>query len=141
MLHILHLEDSKMDAVLIARALAARGIKASISVATSSEEFVTALDQNDFDLILADNAVPGLHGAEALKLVEQKSPGTPVICVSGAATEEMAFATLQAGATNYVLKDQLWQLVAAIRSEQERLTLAKRNRAMARLVSAIQELS
>jgi signal transduction histidine kinase/DNA-binding response OmpR family regulator len=141
MLHILHLEDSKMDAVLIARALAARGIKASISVATSSEEFVTALDQNDFDLILADNAVPGLHGAEALKLVEQKSPGTPVICVSGAATEEMAFATLQAGATNYVLKDQLWQLVAAIRSEQERLTLAKRNRAMARLVSAIEELS
>jgi hypothetical protein len=141
MLQILHLEDGQLDAFLINRALADDGIEAKIVVAKSGPEFVSALKERQFDLILADSGMPGFSGLEALKLVRQKSPETAVICVSGAVTEELASACLDAGATDYVLKDHLWQLVAAVRCEQERLRLLRRNRGMARLVTAGQELS
>ena len=98
MLRILHLEDRQDDAFLIKQILGENGIEADINLATNRSEFVSALERDDFDLILADNALPGFSGLDALKLARQKCPQAAVICVSGNLSETQATACMQAGA-------------------------------------------
>ncbi len=141
MLKILHLEDRRDDAFLIEQSLAEGGVEARFTVAKGRLEFIHALDKHSFDLILADNGLPGFSGLEALQMVRLRWPDMGFICVSGAASDEHVLKCLNAGANGYVLKDQPWQLVAAVKAETERLRLARMNAGMARLVLAVQELS
>jgi signal transduction histidine kinase len=111
---ILHLEDSDADASLVQRTLRASGIDAEIVLAKKASEFLGAIGRGGFDVILADNGVPGLTGLTALKKAREKCPSTPFICVSGHENEAQALASRQAGAWGFVAKDHLWQLAFAI---------------------------
>ncbi len=64
-----------------------------------------------------------------------------MITVSGSIGAEHAQAALDVGATNCVMKDDVWQLVALVRGEEEKLRLKRLNQGMSRLVLAVQELS
>ncbi len=64
-----------------------------------------------------------------------------MIAVSGAVSGERAEAALAVGASNCVMKDDVWQLAAMVRNEEEKLRLQRKNRGMARLVQAVQDLS
>jgi len=141
MLHILHLEDSSEDAVLIEQAILNDGIEAQLTLAQNRAEFMAALERGGFNLVLTDSTMPGFSGLEALKLVRQKHPAVPVICVSGIVTPKQATEALQEGAHALVLKDHSWQLVAAIRVEQENQRLTRINQGRARLIAAVEELS
>jgi signal transduction histidine kinase/DNA-binding response OmpR family regulator len=141
MLRILHLEDQEDDARLIERALSDNGIDASFTLTRDGSEFLRELERGGFDLILTDNGLPGFGVSAVLTAARTKAPGIPVVAVSGAAVKEKALAALQEGATNYVLKDQTWQLIATVQWEQERRRLSQMNQGMARLVAAVQELS
>src|SRR5690348_2852488 len=114
MLNILHLEDREEDAYLIEQSLKHHHVEAEFTRAGNRAEFSSALEKGGFDLMLADNALPGLDGAEAMKLARQKYPDLPMIAVSGAVTKDRAQAVLDAGASNYILKDNLWQLIAVV---------------------------
>ena len=53
---------------------------------TSAEDALKQLDAaapRDLRCILLDLSMPGLSGARALPLLQQRSPGTPIIVVSG----------------------------------------------------------
>jgi signal transduction histidine kinase/FixJ family two-component response regulator len=141
MLHILHLEDSPDDAFLIKQALVDHQLDVEVAQVTSRADFLAALERDGFDLILADSSLPGLDGTAALKLARERYPDVPMIAVSGAVDEKRAEAVLSVGASNCVLKDDLWQLVALVRSEEEKLRLLRKTRGMERLVQAVQELS
>jgi len=141
MLHILHLEDNADDAFLIQQALADNQLDIEIEQVPTRAAFLDALERGGFDLILADSSLPGLDGPEAMKMARAKYPDVPMIAVSGAVNGERAHAVMEAGAANCVLKDEPWQLVAAVRAEDEKLRLQRRNRGMERLVKAVQELS
>jgi signal transduction histidine kinase/DNA-binding NarL/FixJ family response regulator len=148
-LRILHLEDSPADAMFVERTLKRNGFDAEISVARSAQDFLTAIDELRPDLILLDNGVPGFNGAAALDAARKRIPEVPSIIVSGSADERQIQDRLQAGAADYVLKDHLWQLPAAVKRAvpgsvvekgvNERLE--RHNRGMMRLVTAVQELS
>src|SRR5262245_59437099 len=148
MLRILHLEDCQADAFLTQRALADGPIAAEVTHVKNHAEFCDALEKRDMDLILADGGVPGFGGQQALELAREKCPGVPFICLSGSVDEKQIAASLNAGAAEYVLKDQPWQFIAAIRRvletvhrEEEKTRLLRLNKGMARLVAAVQELS
>lgn len=141
MLRILHLEDCPDDAFFVEQALKEGGINASFKVVKDRPNFVQALYDDRFDLILSDNGLPGFSSVEALKLAREKRADVGFICISGSDRDEHALDCLNAGATNYVQKDRLWELIAAVRAEQERIQLKRMNSGMARLVAAVQELS
>jgi len=82
-----------------------------------------------------------LDGGQALDITRRKLPDVPFITVSGAVTDEQASGLLKAGAANCALKDQIWQLLAAVGSEAEKVRLRRSCRGMSRLVKAVQELS
>jgi signal transduction histidine kinase/FixJ family two-component response regulator len=141
MLRILHLEDRSEDAVLIEQALRHQDIAAQFTVVRDTTELVAALERQAFDLVLTDSGLPGPDALPALKLVRQRFPALPVICVSGSANQREIDANLRLGATDCVSKDDLGRFVATVRREEEKVNLTRANQGMARLVTAVQELS
>lgn len=113
-IRILHLEDSPIDATLIQRKLQSNGVKCDITHVNSRESFETALNREEFQVVLCDYNIPDYDGISALKLVRQKHPVIPVLLISGSIGEEDAVKCLQHGATDYLLKQSLDRLPAAV---------------------------
>jgi PAS domain S-box-containing protein len=114
LLHILHLEDSPVDAELVTACLAEAGIDTEVVRVETRAAFVAALERERFDLLFADYALPSFDGIAALQLARETCPEVPFIFISGALGEELAIETLKGGATDYVLKQRLERLVPAV---------------------------
>ena len=67
-MRILTLEDSANDAELNKATINARWPECEVVRAVNREEFVAALDQGGFDIILSDFTLPGFNGQKALEL-------------------------------------------------------------------------
>lgn len=113
-LSILHLEDDPLDAELVKATLLSEGFKCEISRAATRDEFSSALDRSNLDVILADFTLPGFDGLSALSIARQKRPELPFIFVSGSLGEEVAIESLRSGATDYVLKHRMSRLTPAL---------------------------
>jgi PAS domain S-box-containing protein len=114
-LRILHLEDSSVDAEIVRRQLTRANLHAEILRVEERADFLEVLQQQRIDLILADRRLATFDGFEALELAVKLAPDIPFIFVSGELGEELAVSSLQQGATDYVLKDRLSRLGAAVR--------------------------
>ena len=112
-IRILHLEDDPRDAMLIRDLLDEAGVECDIVLVDSQCGFTAALHEHAFDVIICDYCLPGFDGLSALKLATA-SVYTPVVVVSGQISPTEAVACLHAGATDYVLKQQLERLPSAV---------------------------
>lgn len=119
LLKILHLEDNPLDAELVEATLLREGISCTIRVVATRGDFVAALEQGTFDLILADFSLPDFDGMRGLALVRERYPDLPFIFVSGRLGEEAAIESLRSGATDYVLKNRLSRLAPAVLRSME----------------------
>ncbi|MEJ2659808.1 MAG: ATP-binding protein [Desulfobacteraceae bacterium] len=115
LIHVLHLEDSLMDAELVQAKLEENDLACRMTRVETREAFEDILRQKAADLILADYRLPGYDGMSALRLAQEVCPETPFIFVSGALGEEAAIDALTQGATDYVLKQNLSRLVPSVR--------------------------
>ncbi|MGE6763821.1 ATP-binding protein [Corallococcus interemptor] len=128
-LSILLLEDSPLDAQLVAAQLEEGGLPSTLECVQGRAAFVAALEKGKFDLILSDYNVPGFDGMSALEVAKAVYPDTPFLFVSGALGEDRAIELLKRGATDYVLKDRLERLGPSVRRalrEAEGVRLRKR---------------
>ena len=114
-LRILHLEDDPNDASLVKSALEAGGIPCETICVQERDDFVSALEAGGIDLILSDFSLPVFDGFSAIATVRAGWPDLPVILVSGSLGEQRAIDSLKSGATDYVLKKQLFRLAPAVR--------------------------
>lgn len=114
-LRILLLEDDPSDAELVQATLEADQLVCDVNVVKTRAEFLTGLESQQIDLVLADYKLPSFDGLSALKLLLSIRPDLPFIFVSGAFGEESAIEALKIGATDYVLKTRLSKLVPAVR--------------------------
>jgi len=136
-LRILILEDSPLDAELTLAALADGGIAFTATRVETRDDFLTALEQGETDLILADYALPSFDGIAALAIARVVAPAIPFIFVSGTLGEELAIETLKSGATDYVLKQRLARLVPSVqRALREAAERDQRQRAQEELQKA-----
>lgn len=123
---ILHLEDIASDAELIEIELQDQLGNVDLKWVDSKRGLIAELKSGiPYDLVLSDYSVPDVSDLEALKIVKEASELTPFIYVTGALGEELAVEVLKSGATDYVLKDQLYKLPLAI---QRALEEAKQKR-------------
>lgn len=113
-LDILLLEDVASDAELLKFELRKAGIDFTIRLVDTREDFLQELTTRAPDVILADYSLPSFDGLTALALAQEREPETPFIFVSGAMGEEVAVDSLKKGATDYVLKQRLARLGAAV---------------------------
>ncbi len=98
-MRILHLDDNRMDVELQDEFLKADGFIVESLRVNTGKDFTAALEQHDFDSVLADNAMPGFDGLSALKIAKEKAPHIPFIFVSGTLGEEVAIESLKHGPT------------------------------------------
>jgi signal transduction histidine kinase len=126
-LKILLLEDNPDDADLIQTLLRRSGMKFQSVTASDEEEFLSAVKDDGYDVVLADNALPQYSSIEALKLIRRTNPGVAFILVTGTVSEEFAVSIIQQGADDYILKTNLTRLPAAIRNaiEKKRIQIEK----------------
>jgi signal transduction histidine kinase len=112
---ILHLEDDREDAALVASMLRSGDIDATIDVVDTRSGFGEKIARGGFDLILADYQLPQFDGLQALAMARRICPAIPLIIVSGVIGEDAAIDSMRSGATDYVLKTRLSRLVPAVR--------------------------
>ncbi len=113
-LKLLLLEDDPADAALIKIILERSGLEFDSLLASDEKEFLDALNENNFDAVLADNALPQYSSMEALAFIKKKNPYTAFILVTGTVSEEFAVNIIQQGADDYILKTNLTRLPSAI---------------------------
>ncbi len=75
-----------------------------VSVASSGEEAISQLQDNQYDLVVTDLSMPGLGGNHVLEEAKKIDPMTGVIILTGYGDMASAIDALRLGADDFMLK-------------------------------------
>ncbi len=131
-MRILIVEDEERIANFLERGLRAEGHFCVI--AKDGESGLTLALEGDFDLLLLDLMLPGIHGHEVCQQLRMNKINTPLIILSALDSLEDIIAGLRMGADDYVTKpfsfeellariETIIRRSAAIEGEQQVLTV------------------
>jgi PAS domain S-box-containing protein len=135
-LRVLIVEDQEDDAFLLLRVLRRAGYDLTFERIDTAGAMEVALDQQTWDIIIADYTLPEFDGLAALALVKERGLDLPFIIVSGSIGEDIAVAAMKAGAHDYIMKNNLTRLIPAVERE---LREAEVRRARTRAEETLQE--
>ena len=127
-LHVLIIEDSEIDALLLVLELKQGGFEPLHERVETAEAVRAALRNNSWDIILCDYTLPDFNGLEALAIVKETESDIPFIIISGAIGEEVAVAAMKAGAHDYIMKDKRQRLLPAVERELREAAMRREHR-------------
>jgi two-component system, NarL family, response regulator DegU len=117
-LRVLFAEDSPVVQQSV-RDLLMSAADVSVVTADNGLEAVRLARQTVPDVVILDDAMPGMNGIDAARLIRQEWPDMPVILLTASAAEYLIAAALNAGIRGYVLKgdagDDLVRAIYAVR--------------------------
>jgi PAS domain S-box-containing protein len=116
-LHVLIIEDSEDDALLLVRALRRGGYDLTSERVDTASAMNAALDRQTWDIVIADYTMPEFNGLAAQALVRERGLDLPFIIVSGSIGEDIAVSAMKAGAHDYIMKGNITRLVPAVERE------------------------
>jgi PAS domain S-box-containing protein len=117
-LKVLLVEDSEDDALLLVRELRRGGYDPHYERVDTAGDMELALDEQNWDLVIADHSMPAFSSSAALELLRRKGfVDLPFIIVSGYIGENAAVEVMKAGAHDFIMKDNLARLNTAIERE------------------------
>ncbi len=119
-LRILYLENDPDDVVLFSETLNNGDISHDLTVSYDRMQYIRALENPEFDIIVLDFHLADINGTEALAMAQQVAPDIPVIVFTGSSTELDIALMMTSGAWNYVTKEQPSRLISAIKLAIER---------------------
>lgn len=129
-LKALILEDRPCDADLLLHALKRDGYEVTYERVQDALAYQAALDREPWDIILADYSMPQFSAPQALELLLQRGVDIPFLVITGSISEEVAVACIKKGAADYLLKDRLARLGAAVgQALESRLQRAQQRQA------------
>jgi len=114
LLRVLILEDNPNDAEIIQDVIRRSSLRCSFFLAHDKNGFLDGITNFEPEVVLSDNALPQFDSEDALEITKQYQPDIPFILVTGTVSEEYAVAITKNGADDYILKDRLVRLPAAI---------------------------
>ena len=116
-LRVLIVEDSEDDTELLVYQLERSGYDVIYQRVDNASCMYAALNQQPWDVVLADYALPRFNAIEALKILQSTGLDLPFIIVSGSIGDGIAVAAMKAGAHDYLLKENLARLIPAVERE------------------------
>lgn len=116
-LRVLIVEDLPEDALLMVAMLRRRWAQVFSRRVETPEAFQEALRTEAWDVVLADYSLPRFSAGEALRLLHASAVDLPFLVVTGTVGESIAVEMMKAGAHDYLLKDHLTRLAAAVERE------------------------
>jgi len=72
--------------------------------AENSEEALLCLENQGFELVIVDKNLPGLSGLQLARIIHLLSPETPIVIITGYASEETAREAAALGVVEYIRK-------------------------------------
>ena len=75
-----------------------------IDTCSNGNDTVDLVKQNQYDLILLDEHMPGLSGIETLRLIKQARPEIPVVMITKSEEEEIMEAAIGSEIADYLIK-------------------------------------
>ncbi len=126
-LKALILEDLPSDAELVKFQFDELEFKPVFRVTKTREEYLRHLDEFKPDIIISDFNLPQFDGLKALDILRNRFNDdiTPFLFVTGTLGEENAVKAIKEGATDFIIKERVGQLPAAIlkalREKEERI--------------------
>ncbi len=100
--NILIVDDEPYICQLLSRYLTAEGY--NCSMAPAGEEALKALENDSFQLVLADIIMPGMSGIDLLNLIRTLYPDIGVIMVTGVDDRDTGILAVELGAYGYIIK-------------------------------------
>lgn len=113
-LRVLLVEDNPDDAALVTRALERGGYPSDVTRVEERPQMEAALTRGTWDLVIADHSLPRFSSSAAIATLRAVDEDVGCVIVSGSLGEEAAVQAMRAGADDYVLKDRLGALSAAV---------------------------
>lgn len=118
--NILLVEDSESDINLIEQTLRMAGAEFTLRTADNAPDFRRYLAEARPDIIISDGRLPNFSCEEALVLRRELAPGVPFLIVTGSLEDDKAAELMKLGADDYLIKDRLARLPAAVNSAIEK---------------------
>jgi PAS domain S-box-containing protein len=116
-LRVLIVEDSEFDAQVMVSLLRKGGYDVTFQRVENGDAMAAALATRSWELVLADYNLPAFNAPAALALLQQTGLDLPFIIVSGGIGEDIAVASMKAGAHDYLMKGNLHRLAPAVERE------------------------
>src|SRR5256885_15848534 len=116
-IRVLIVEDSENDTLLIVERLERSGFDPVWKRVETAASLRAALAGQSWDIAFSDHSMPGFGSRDALAVVKEQGLDVPFVILSGAIREEDAVAAMQAGAVDYVRKDNLTRLIPVVERE------------------------
>ncbi len=113
-LRLIIVEDSEDDTILLVHKLESAGYEIEYIRVETAGALSEALQDREWDLVLADHGLPRFSAPEALTVLNSSGKEVPLIIVSSVIGEEVAVAAMKAGAHDYIMKDNLNRLVPVV---------------------------
>jgi PAS domain S-box-containing protein len=104
---ILIIDDEKIDAMMISRAIKGMEIPSITKHASLGKEGLKMIEEEHFDCIITDFRMPDMDGIHLVKCLREKGIQTPIIFVTSHGDEHVATEVLRSGANDYMIKDAI----------------------------------
>lgn len=101
-MRVLLVDDEEELVSTLSERLDLRGI--TNDYATTGEQGLALLADNDYDWVVLDMKMPGLGGLATLRAIKRSRPDMRIIVITGHTSKEDHDAGLAAGADHYLLK-------------------------------------
>jgi len=128
LLRALIVEDSENDTHLLLHDLERSGYEIAHQRVETAEALSAALDRESWDILFCDFTMPHFSGQTALEIVKERDLDLPFIFVSGTLGEDVAVEAMNAGAHDYVMKNNLSRLVPAMERELKEAKVRRQRR-------------
>lgn len=134
-IRILHVEDLQADADIVRRVLTKGGLNFELHWVKTKQEYQKSLGEIAWDIVISDHSIPGFGSEEAFQMLQATSHSIPFILVTSTVSEEFAVKMMHEGIADYLLKDRLQRLPAAVMNAIERAQAEKeRHRSLQLLI-------
>ena len=139
-IHILLVEDNKLDACLVQDMLIEEdAFPFNLTHVMRLDEALRYLEKNSVDAILLDLFLPDAEGLSTVTALRDVALEVPIVVLTGFTDKELALQSLQHGAQDYLIKGQVDAqfLTSAIRHAVERKRLELKFRHLAESYDAL----
>ncbi|MEP6608621.1 MAG: response regulator [Burkholderiaceae bacterium] len=113
-LNIIVVEDSELDYELLLAMLSREGLRPQTVRVEDEAGMRDAFAKAPVDAVITDHNLPRFDSFASLKVAKEIDADIPVIVLSGEMSEDLAVATLHAGADDFVLKTRMFRIAAAL---------------------------
>lgn len=136
---ILVIDDEKSIRNTLKEILSYEGYE--VTEAQDGSEGLKLAEKEKFDIILSDIKMPKMDGIEVLEKLQELSPETPVVMISGHGNIETAVEAIRKGAFDYISKPlDLNRMLVTIRNAMDRSSLVKETKSLKRKIYKTTEI-